>query len=166
MKQEYPKWLYSGSQPACIVVDAQAHQALGPGWFESPGEARDGASVTADSDLPSASGAATAPPVETVTSAVATPPAAAPPSDLPAGSGPSDPPVQPQSDPPVSAEAAKAQADAERAELYATAVPKILVKLKGASKATLERVAVYEAENPKGARTSLIKAIAAIVGAA
>lgn len=39
-KIEYPKFLYSATseQPA-LVLTADEHDALGDGWFESPGEA-------------------------------------------------------------------------------------------------------------------------------
>lgn len=34
--QEYPKWLYSASEPARIVKDKDEQSALGDGWSETP----------------------------------------------------------------------------------------------------------------------------------
>lgn len=37
---QYPKWLYHASQEPRIVADEAAHKALGPGWAESPADAK------------------------------------------------------------------------------------------------------------------------------
>lgn len=36
----YPKWLYHHSKEPELVADEAAHKALGPGWAESPAEAK------------------------------------------------------------------------------------------------------------------------------
>lgn len=38
--QEFPKWLYHPTLEARMVPDRAAQDALGPGWFENPGEAK------------------------------------------------------------------------------------------------------------------------------
>lgn len=146
MKQ-YPKWLYHKTEKAYIVPDHQAHIDAGPEWFETPGEAEAGQALNPVSDA-----APAAPPV-------------APPSD-PAVTSPVVPvaPVDPPAAPPVTDPVTEAAVvEAEKTELYATSITKIVEKLKNASKATLERVANYEAGNPAGPRAGLVKAIAAAV---
>lgn len=41
-KQEYPKWVYGPDSASKLVQDAAQFDALGAGWFESPGEATAG----------------------------------------------------------------------------------------------------------------------------
>ena len=135
--QPYPKWLYHATAKPRIVDDAAEHAALPPGWFASQGEADQG---VANREAP-----APVAPLALVASTEPVP-AAAPPPPAPAA------PVVPS-----------AAEDAEKAELYATAVPKIVDKLQGASADTLERIAKLEAQNPAGPRGSLVKALAAAV---
>lgn len=37
--QSYPKFLFHATEGSKLVADSAAKDALGPGWFESPGEA-------------------------------------------------------------------------------------------------------------------------------
>lgn len=48
MKVEYPKVLYHATEAAIIVADPIEHDAAGPEWAESPGEATQIAALKAD----------------------------------------------------------------------------------------------------------------------
>jgi hypothetical protein len=50
--QQYPKWLYHASEPACIVNDPIEHDAKGPGWFDSPVAAKEYVAPPPVVDLP------------------------------------------------------------------------------------------------------------------
>lgn len=36
MYQQYPKWMYHATKPACVVNDPIEHEELGDDWAESP----------------------------------------------------------------------------------------------------------------------------------
>jgi hypothetical protein len=45
--QKYPAWRFHATDPACVVEDEAADQALGEGWVDSPGKLPTGTSPTA-----------------------------------------------------------------------------------------------------------------------
>lgn len=151
-QNQYPKYLYHATEKSVKVPNQEAHAELGPGWFESPGEAAAGVALITPLAPPATT--TTTAPAATVTT-VNQPPA----STEPSGSVP----VAGDGDDAAAAEVERIKAEKE--SIWSTAVPKIVEKLKGASKATLERVAAYEAERPAGARSGLIKALDAAVKA-
>lgn len=149
MKQ-YPKWLYHATEKAQIVADHAAHLDLGPGWFESQGEA-DAGVATAKAMSQEGYDASDDP---------NKPSFGAPPSDAAATSADvSAAPAAPTTALAADEEAEAARVQSEKDSLYATPVAKVIDMLKNSSKETLLRVANYEAGNPKGARSSLVKAI-------
>ena len=85
-----------------------------------------------------------------------------------ATSAPTDPPPAPVAPVTADPDAAVTQPsaeDAEAAALYKATVAAVVEKLKGSSEATLKHVQALEAQNPKGARSGVMKAIDAALAA-
>lgn len=138
--QEYPKFLFNAEGASVRVADIAAHSALGPGWFESPGEAK-----------------------------AAVDPAAAPAPVVPVRPPLAFfPPVVPIAGEPVTPPAAPAQAstetDADKSEaegLHGASIAVVIDRIAGAPREVLERVKTLEATNPNfpGGRKGVIEAV-------
>lgn len=50
--QEFPKWKYHPEKEPLIVRDADAESALGQGWFDNPGDAKDAKEAIALAESP------------------------------------------------------------------------------------------------------------------
>lgn len=136
MKQ-YPKWLYHESGETKIVSNQQAHLDAGPGWYESPADAK----AAAANPKPPATPEPTQP-------APVNPPASTQTPAAPVASDPAPPAVDDE---------ARRQAEAEA--VYASPVSALVASLNGASLDNLKSLKAIEAANPKGPRTSLLKAV-------
>lgn len=171
--QPYPKCLYHVSGTSAIVQNAAEHAAIGAGWFESPGEASRGkADVKAAprSETPEARRARLEAELAALNAQLGpqqpdTVPAAAAATEP--ASKPSDPvPAAPVADPPAAAPTAEdaaakaAEARKEMADaIYASKVEDIVSRIPGSSPEALNTLIEIEAANPKGPRTTIVKAV-------
>jgi hypothetical protein len=77
-KQEYPKWVYGPDEKAQLIQNDAQFDALGDGWFESPGEAKAGKANEPPSTAPTAPTVVTASTAEQPSKPPAAPPASTP----------------------------------------------------------------------------------------
>lgn len=153
--RDYPKWIYHENGASKIVKDQQEHQAAGPGWYESPADAKVAASRAAQQ--PSAT------PIPTPTTETA-PVQPHEPEQL------SAPASMPATAPAAAAEKIEAVPDdvrrkAEAEAVYASPVNAIIPSLNGASLESLKQLKAIEEKNPKGPRASLLKVVEAKIAA-
>jgi hypothetical protein len=129
---EYPKYVFHGSGQKQQVADAGAHKLLGPGWYDSPGEAAIGKVEKADPDAPltkqeKADAKADAKAADAAALAEFTP------------------------------ERDKADAEA----LYDASVAEVVERIPGTSAVLLKRLRGFEVKNPKheGGRKGILTAV-------
>lgn len=130
--QSYPKFLFHATEGSKLVADSAAKDALGPGWFESPGEAAAAAVPVAPPDwrqpAPTVTGLTG---TSVVTSATA-----------------------------LAGDQTLTTLEQEEADgLYRSSVTVVLQQLAGAKPDVLERVKRIEEQNPKGARVTITRHI-------
>lgn len=126
---QYPKALYHPTKDAVLVLNAEAHAALGEGWKEEPFPKSDSPAEPAAPVLTAEEQAAAA------DARIAAELAA------------------------KAAQEAEAREKVEKDAMYAAPVDMLITKLAGAPRDVLERVHAYESANPNGPRKTLLAAV-------